>query len=191
MDCQRARIRRYILRLVRNPAEADDLTQETFLRAHAKLASLRDETALTAWLYRIATHICYDRFRQASRLPPHDALDDVPEQRDSRAPRLDALLERAEMSACVQDFIAELPDNYRSVILLHDLHDLTSREIADMQGCTVETAKIRLHRARARLRTALAQGCHFSHDERSALVCRPRERSTAAPTPRSRSHRSR
>jgi len=190
IESQRSRIRAYILRLVRNPAEADDLTQETLLRAHSGLASLRDETALTAWLYRIATRVCYDRFRQISRLPPHDALDEVPEEGD-RAPRLDELLERAEMSACVQEFIAKLPDTYRSVILLHDLHGLTSREIADMQACTLETAKIRLHRARARLREALTQGCQLSYDERNTLVCGRKDLPMGPPTSRSRSLRSR
>jgi RNA polymerase sigma factor (sigma-70 family) len=117
LERHRSRIRAYVLRMCRDPAAADDLTQETLLRAHRSLASLREDTALTAWLYRIATRVCYDRFRQVSRLPPHEALDDVPEASDRLAPRLDELLERAEMSACVQEFIAKLPDSYRSAIL--------------------------------------------------------------------------
>jgi len=190
IERHRARIRAYVLRMVRDPAEADDLTQETLLRAHRSLASLRDDAALIAWLYRIATRVCYDRFRQVSRLPPHEALEDVPGATDRLAPRLDELLERAEMSACVQEFIAKLPDSYRSVVLLHDLHGLTGREIADMQACTLETVKIRLHRARARLRSALAQGCHLSHDERNTLVCGRKERPMPPATSRSRSPRS-
>jgi len=57
------RIRRYILSMVRDPVEADDLTQDVFLQAHRKLGSLRDPDAVISWLYRIATHVCYDRFR--------------------------------------------------------------------------------------------------------------------------------
>lgn len=191
LDRQRARIHGYILRMVRNPADADDLTQETLLRAHRSLASLRDDTALVSWLYRIATRVCYDRFREVSRLPRHEALDDVREDADRLAPRLDEVLGRQEMSACVQEYITKLPDSYRSVILLHDVHGLSCRELADMQACSLETVKIRLHRARARLRQALALGCHLSYDERNALVCGRKERPTAPATARIRSLRSR
>jgi RNA polymerase sigma-70 factor (ECF subfamily) len=176
-------IYRYILRLVRDPVEADDLTQETFLRSHLQLASLRDRAALTVWLYRIATHVCYDRFRQASYRHPAQSIDDAPgdssspieaEYADVDAPRLDQVIERAEMSACVQGFLEKLPDDYRMVILLHDLHGMTNPEIARMLGCSLETAKIRLHRARRKLKAALEASCAFSRDERDVLVCEPR-----------------
>ena len=62
---QREAIYRYILAMVRNPAEAEDLTQEALLRAYAKLDGLEDPTRLVPWLYRIATNVTYDRFRQA------------------------------------------------------------------------------------------------------------------------------
>src|SRR3972149_12295893 len=62
-----APIRRYLAHLVRDPEEAEDLTLETFLRAHRQLASLRDPAALTTWLYRIAPPVAYDRFRQSRR----------------------------------------------------------------------------------------------------------------------------
>ncbi len=191
LDEKRSRIYAYVLRMVRNPTEAEDLTQETLLRAHGALASLRDDAALNAWLYRIATRVCYDRFRQASRVPPLEALAADAEAVDSSAPRIDELLEREEMSACVQEFIAQLPDAYRSVILLHDLHGLSSREIADMQASTPGSIKVRLHRARARLEAALAQGCHLSYDARSTLVCGRKEPPVRPPTPSNRSRRSR
>ncbi len=69
------RIRRYILGMVRDPAEAEDLTQDVFLQAHRKLGSLQDPDAVTSWLYQIATHVCYDRFRRSSRQPRLDPLD--------------------------------------------------------------------------------------------------------------------
>ncbi len=78
------------------------------------------------------------------------------------------------MSACVQDYLAELSDSYRAVILLHDAEGLTNPEIAEMLGVSVATVKIRLHRARAKLRAALARACSFSTDERGVLVCDPK-----------------
>jgi len=112
----RDRIYCYILRLVRDPAEAEDLTQETFLRAHRKLESLQDRAALTAWLYRIATHLCYDRFRQSSYHHPLQSLDTVPDDPSGQAeaedaPRLDQVIEQAEMSACVQEFLKQVRQN--------------------------------------------------------------------------------
>ncbi len=71
----RERIYRYVLRMMRDPAEAEDLTQETFVRAHRKLENLKDEDSLTAWLYRIATHVCYDRFRQSAYHSPPQSID--------------------------------------------------------------------------------------------------------------------
>jgi RNA polymerase sigma-70 factor, ECF subfamily len=181
----RERIYRYILQLVRDEAEAEDLTQETFLRAHRRLETLQDAASLAVWLYRIATHVCYDRFRQSSYRSEKSldvAADDSPspaevQHADTNALGLDQVVERAEMSACVQGFLEELPDDHRMAIMLHDLHGLTNPEVARMLGCSLETVKIRVHRARSRLKAALTAGCEFSHDERGALVCDRKPRS--------------
>ena len=171
------RIRRYVQSMVQDPVEADDLTQETFLRAHRRLQSLHDRGALTAWLYRIATHVCYDRFRQSSHRPAMESLDAQPSfdadtpWAEKDAPRLDEVIERAEMSSCVQSFLQDLSDDYRTVILLHDLEGLTNPEIALMLDTSVGAVKIRLHRARRRLHSALAGACDFTHDERGVFVC--------------------
>ena len=171
-------IRRYILTIVRDSTEAEDLTQDTMLRAHQGLASLKNPTRLKAWLYRIATNICYDRFRQTSRRRPPLSLDpgdqDTPAGPADDAPRLDKVMEQKEMSACVQDYMAGLSDSYRAVILLYDVGGLTNPEIAKMLGVSLATVKIRLHRARARLRDALDRACSFSTDERGVLVCDPK-----------------
>lgn len=174
-----AKIRGYVLGMVRDPAEADDLTQEVFLRAHRKLSSLQDPNAVLPWLYRIATNVCYDRFRQRSRRPrldPHDVNDaaaagGIPATGDGAT--LDRMIVRSQMSACVRRYLEGLSDGYRQVIMLHDLQGLTNREIAAMLGVSVDTVKIRLHRARRRLQAVLAAHCDFSHDEQNVFVCDP------------------
>ena len=181
----RSRIYRYILSMVHDRVEADDLTQEVFLQAHRKLGSLRDPDALTSWLYRIATHVCYDRFRKWSRQPTFEPLDvsgsvtASPEGDDTDAARLDRLIERTEMSACVRGFLEDLSNEYRQVILLHDLEGLTNPEISEMLGASLDAVKIRLHRARRKLHVALAANCDFSHDEDGVFVCEP---AAASPT---------
>jgi RNA polymerase sigma-70 factor (ECF subfamily) len=77
------------------------------------------------------------------------------------------------MSACVEGYLAALPDDYRIAILLHDAHGLSNPEIAELVGCSLATAKIRVHRARARLRETLSAACSFEIDERGVLVCDP------------------
>jgi RNA polymerase sigma-70 factor (ECF subfamily) len=167
------RIFRYIMSMVRDTAEAEDLTQETFLRAYRRRDSLRDEGAQTAWLYRIATNVCLDRLRQSARRAPMESETDLDQVdvAEPDAPSLQQVIERDELSACVQSYLNRLSDSYRAVILLHDMHELTSPEIAQLLGESLSAVKIRLHRARRKLGTALEAGCAFSYDERSVLTC--------------------
>ena len=175
----------YILGIVRDTAEAEDLTQETMLRAHRKLSTLEDPARLLPWLYRIATNICHDRFRQASFRNRPRSLGAPPEGESDRSeandvtapgPRLDLALEQEEMSACVQRYLAQLDDPYRAAILLHDVEGLTNPEIAEMLDVSLATVKIRLHRARSKLRATLGQACSFSCDDRGVVVCEPKPR---------------
>lgn len=173
------KIRGYILSMVHDPIDADDLTQEVFLRAHRRLDTVRDPDALTSWLYRIATHVCYDRYRKSSRQPRLDPLDLTgTDQSDPGFERpeevsLVQVIERAEMSSCVRRYLDELADDYRQVILLHDLEELTNPEIAEMLGVSLDAVKIRLHRARRKLQAALNEHCDFSYDEHGVFVCEP------------------
>lgn len=159
--------------MVRDTSEAEDLTQETFLRAFQQRDTLRESGAVVAWLYRIATHVALDRLRQQSRRAPRESGGDVEEIEvaDTEAPSLQLLLEQSEMSDCVQQYLTNLPDDSRAVILLHDMHGLTGAEIAQTLGLPLATVKMRLHRARARLQASLQAGCTFSYDERAVFAC--------------------
>ncbi len=169
---------RYLRRLTGDPALAEDLAQETFLRVHQHLAELQDPAALEGWLYRIATNVCHDRFRLSGR---HElSLDRGEDGEPGRALpdearlRPDQLVDQHAMSACVQRFLARLPEPFRTVLLLHDLQGYTDVEIAGQVGVSLANVKVRLHRARAKLKTALSGGCAFSHDEQGVLICHPK-----------------
>ena len=175
----RESIYRYVLRMVRDPARAEDLTQETLARMHQRLPGLKEWAALEAWLYRIATNLCYDDFRRREHRSPLLPLTSLqpgcdPSTREEAPLRPDQLLERSDMSDCVLRFLSGLPDPQREVLLLHDLQGLTGPEIADRLGVSLANVKIRLHRARARLRHALSEGCDFTHDDRGVFVCQPK-----------------
>ena len=172
-DC----IRRYILGMVRNPAEAEDLTQDTFLRAYCARESLRDPNAARGWLYRIATHVCLDRLRQRVPQVSLDG-DDGARCRDSAAsaaPSALEIAERAETSACVQRCLDFLSDRYRAVLLLHEAHGLTADEIAGLLGESPGAIKIRLHRARRKLQELMAIGCAVSQSKSGVPCCEPKE----------------
>ena len=101
----RDRIYRYVLGMVRNPAEAEELTQETFLRAYRRRDSLRDPNAVRGWFYRIATHVCLDRLRRRAL----DVSLDQAETTPSDSPSAQEITERAETSACVQRCLDTCP----------------------------------------------------------------------------------
>jgi len=170
------RIYRYVLHLVKNPAEAEDLTQDTFLRAYRRGDSLRDPQAVRGWLYRIATHACLDRLRQRKPQVSMDSEEGVDRVKSavSKAPSVLEVAERKETSACVQRCLDFLPDKYRAVILLHEAHSLTAAEIADLLGVRVTTVKIRLHRARRGLKQVMERGCAISSDNQGLPVCQPK-----------------
>jgi RNA polymerase sigma-70 factor (ECF subfamily) len=167
------RIRRYLARLG-GSADADDLAQETFARVSQALAGFRGEAALSTWVYRIATNVALDRARSRglqlrSREAQPEALATL-----STMPVIEHDIARREMSACVRDYVDQLPPEYRTVVVLSELEELPDREIAAVLGISLEAAKIRLHRARARLREMLQQGCDFSRDDRNEFTCEPR-----------------
>jgi RNA polymerase sigma-70 factor (ECF subfamily) len=170
-----AQILRYVRSVVRNADEAEDLTQETCLRAYRARDSLRDPDAMLPWLYSVATHVCLDRLRQRTRQAR--AQSDVDPETVSPpdpAPSAGLGVEQEDMSTCVEAYVSELSDSYRAVLLMHDVKGLTAREIAALLGDSTGSVKIRLDRARKQLQSALEAGCDFSQDECGTLVCDPK-----------------
>ncbi len=172
----------YLLRMTQNQAEAEDLTQETFIRVHRSLPTFRGEASLATWLYRIATNVSFDHFRRKSTRQAKVSLSfeetDLDQKwvRDEITSSPEQLVaDQSEMSACVEDYVEHLPPTYRAVLVLHDLQGLKNREIAEVLDCSLSTVKIRLHRGRSKLRESLNAGCDFAYDERNVFVCEPKE----------------
>ena len=180
-----AKVRRFILALVKDEWAADDLIQETFLRIQKNLSSLRDPSKMSSWIFRIAHHLCQDHFRQLKVAQKMESIDgekietleevfvqEEPVQKD---------LERREMGQCVQNQIDLLPQSLRAVLVLFDLMELNHQEIAETLGITIENVKVRLHRARKKLKSILEEKCTFERDERNVLVCNPVDCGPKAP----------
>lgn len=168
-----AKIQRYLDRLA-GPRDVEDLTQEVFTKVSQALPQFRGESSLSTWIYRIATNAAYDRLR--ARTSKHGS--DVPLNADTpiedQSPGVEQKLVRRQMSACIDDYIARLPASYRSVVILSEHDGLSNQEIAEALDVTLDTVKIRLHRARARLRKELGNGCDFYRDERNEFACEPK-----------------
>jgi RNA polymerase sigma-70 factor (ECF subfamily) len=174
----RPKIVGYLRRLV-GDADAEDVAQEVFVKVGKALEGFRGDSSLSTWIYRIATNTATDHLRKfASRQVldfPNVSSDDdtTPDSTmpDEGAPVLDTLLIRKDMNECIRGIVESLPENYRSVLVLSEFEGLSNAEISEVAGISLETVKIRLHRARTRLRKELQGKCNFYHDERNELAC--------------------
>jgi RNA polymerase sigma-70 factor (ECF subfamily) len=174
----RPKIVGYLRRLV-GDADAEDVAQEVFVKVGKALEGFRGDSSLSTWIYRIATNTATDHLRKfASRqvvdFQTDSSDNDTPPDGtmpDEGAPILDTLLIRKDMNECIRSIVESLPESYRSVLVLSEFEGLTNAEIAEVAGISLDTVKIRLHRARTRLRKELQAKCNFYHDERNELSC--------------------
>ena len=153
------------LRMTRNPSDAEDLVQETYLKAYRGFGSYEQGTNLKAWMYRILTNTFINRYRAAKRRPDETDLDDVEDFYLYR--RLGGLEEaRAGRSAEdeLMDFFSEaevkaaldaLPEQFRMAVLLADVEGFSYKEIASILDIPIGTVMSRLHRGRKNLQKAL------------------------------------
>jgi RNA polymerase sigma-70 factor (ECF subfamily) len=163
-------LQRYLERMVGNRAIADDLLQETLLRIARGLPDFEGRSAVKTWAFSIATRVATDHFRRpATRVQIVD-MDQTSEIPDSEL-NGEGRLVIDEMNSCVRQVIDSLPADYRAALVLHDLQGLTAAATAEACGCSVATAKIRIHRARGRLREALNKECVFYRDENDVFRC--------------------
>jgi RNA polymerase sigma-70 factor (ECF subfamily) len=175
----RPKIHSYLCRLA-GENEAEDLCQEVFVKVERNLPSFRNEAQLSTWLYRIATNSFYDRlrspsFKQKSKEYPIEIDENTLEKRDvttqPQKPGIDQQVIRDEMNACIRGYIDQLPENYRTVLLLSEEEGFKNREIAEILQVSLDNVKIRLHRAKAKLKVSLQSNCDFYLDERSEISC--------------------
>ena len=179
-DQFRPRVLRYVARLV-GEAEAEDVTQSIMLKVDEGLSAFRGDSSVSTWIYRIATNVALDKLRQKAIQPLTDAEYEFDEDNLPPAvqnPSAETAAIREEMNACISEFVARLPGNYKTVMILSELEGFTNGEIAAILGLTLDTVKIRLHRAREKLRKDLEAGCNFYRDERAEFAC---DRKPAAP----------
>jgi RNA polymerase sigma-70 factor (ECF subfamily) len=147
------------LRMVSDPFEAEDLTQEAFLQLFRKIHTFRGESAFSSWLHRLTANVVLMSFR--TKKAHLTSLDEITRVNDDDSGqkleigeadvRLTGMFDRVNL----QSAIDSLPEGYRRMFLLHDLHGYEHNEIAEILDCSVGNSKSQVHKARKRLREAL------------------------------------
>ncbi len=163
-------ILRYLERYVGDRTVAEDLWQETLMRMHKGLPTFAGRSSVKTWAFAIASRVAADYFREPGRKARVVELDEAAELADSDR----AISERLvvdEMNACVRQVIDSLPDAYRTALVLHELEGLSAEQTAEICDCSVPSAKIRIHRARLRLKEALRTQCDFYRDPDNVFRC--------------------
>lgn len=153
-------------RMCRNPDDAVEAAQEAFLAAWQGLKSFRGDSSFSTWLYRLASNACVDLLRREGRhrAAAGPSLDDEELNVDAAdpAPTPQEAAERAELRESIEDGLRELPEEYRQVLILREMHQLSYGEIGQVLSLDLGTVKSRINRGRQRLRKFLLESGNFS-----------------------------
>ena len=154
----------FSMKVCGHPEDAEDTTQEVFVRSLPHLSKITEPRALAVWLYTVARNRCWRMRRKGAHSPAHtvslnDLMPDESELSDllrDSGPTPEAQVSGAEQSQRLQQAVMSIPAQYRLVLVLHDMEDLDTDQIAQVLGIKPGTVRVRLHRARLHVRRALA-----------------------------------
>jgi RNA polymerase sigma-70 factor (ECF subfamily) len=159
-------LRRFVLGKVSDPAVADDILQDVYLRIHTHIDSLRDPSRLQSWVYQIARNALTDYYR--SRRPTAELPETLPEP-GGPVDRCENDVE-CELMESLGVMVSDLPPKYREALALTLYEGLTQQEVAERLGISLSGAKSRVQRARAMIRDSLLRCCHFAFDRYGAVL---------------------
>jgi len=174
------KILRYLTKLTDDIEEAEDLTQDVFIKVNSGLEKFEGRSSLSTWIYKIATNTANDRFRSASfqkgtkQTLEGEFIEENKEDKnvwtgDSENVS-DNNLEKKEMNSCIKRYVEDISDNYKTAFTLSEYEGLKNQEIADILDLSLDTVKIRIYRARTQLKKKMEKGCDISRED-TGLSC--------------------
>jgi RNA polymerase sigma-70 factor (ECF subfamily) len=166
-----AHLGQFIRSRVSDPATAEDILQDVFLKVQKKLGQLDDAAKLESWIYLIARNAIIDHYRTRKKTVP--IPDSLPAEASSNDPDIEGL------KAAFRRMVYSLPDPYRDAVVLTEFDGLTQKQLADRLGISLSGAKSRVQRGRALLKKNLLDCCQFEFDRRGSVIdCTPRQKSS-------------
>ncbi|PSQ73191.1 MAG: RNA polymerase subunit sigma-70 [Bacteroidetes bacterium SW_8_64_56] len=156
---ERERLRRFVLKLIDDADEAENIVQETFTEAYQQIEDFRGESSVSTWLFSIAKHLAYGHLRTSDRhnYLEHETIEFLQADQGGSAAATRKEVELSERKQIVHDALQELPEHYRRVVQLRDLEEKSTRETAEQLELTEVNVRVRLHRARKQLREHLCE----------------------------------
>jgi RNA polymerase sigma-70 factor, ECF subfamily len=164
----KARLRSYIAsRVVRDQHAVDDILQDVFVKAHTSLHTVKTPVNIKSWLFRITANTIADHYR--SQKPWAELLEE-PAAAESERDYV------AELATCLQPLIAELPEMYRSTLMLSEIEELPQKEVAKRLGISLSAAKARVRRGREKLRRRVLDCCEIEISQNQIVGYTPHKK---------------
>ncbi|MFA6561369.1 MAG: RNA polymerase sigma factor SigZ [Verrucomicrobiia bacterium] len=162
---------RFIAARVADPATAEDILQDVFVKIQNRLGQLQDPAKLQGWLYLMARNAIIDHYRTRKE------TTEVPESLPAEPPAHDVEVE--ELKAAFRRMIYSLPEPYRDALVLTEFEGLSQKELAKQLGISLSGAKSRVQRGREQLKQMLLERCEFEFDRLGRIIdCKPRSKAT-------------
>ncbi len=166
------------LRMLGRRAEAEEITQDVFVQVFKSIDSFRGESKLSTWIFRVAVNLCKNRMKYHARrggsrqedldsLGDHTSLGAAEGVSAGAVARPDEAVEGQQMVGAVRAAIAELDPEFRQLVILRDVEDLSYEEIAEVSGLPIGTVKSRIHRGRAQLKEKVERRMAAAHKKRT------------------------
>lgn len=157
--------------------DTQDLMQDIFIKIHHSLPQFRGQSSVNTWMYRIATNSVIDKLKSSSHKMSKSKQDlsctSHHFNNSHFAHTFDRQIEKKEMNSCIRNFILQLTEKNKTVFVLSTYEELSNQEIADILDISIDSVKIRLHRAKETLKISLARNCSIYVDEYGDMACEP------------------
>ena len=154
----------FIGKRISNAQDVDDVLQDIFLKIHNNADSIKDDTKIHAWVYRITRNAVIDYYRKKAAVEMVELPDDLINE------SAEDLSANSEIAACLKNMIDSLPEKYKEAVILTEFQNLTQKELSEKMGLSLSGAKSRVQRGRKKLKQMLLGCCHLEFDQLGNVI---------------------